>query len=51
VPRTGLPDFLHSLGYTLKQTIHGGLLADKYLGISRPKNCNQIESVTVAQMS
>jgi methyltransferase (TIGR00027 family) len=51
VPRTGLQDFLHSLGYILKQTTHGGLLADRYLGISRPKRCNQIESVTVAQMS
>lgn len=51
VSRSGLPDFLRSVGYVLKQTTYGSLLAEKYLGISQPKTLNQIESVTVAQMS
>jgi len=51
IPRIGLPEFLHSQGYALKQTTYGSLLADRYLGSFRPKSFNQIESVTVAQMS
>lgn len=50
IPRTRLPEFLHSRGYSFKQTTHGDLLADKYLGTSRPKTCNNIESITVAEL-
>ena len=50
ISRASLPKFLQSLGYSFAETTYGDLLADRYLSFSRPKTCNNIESVTLAHM-